>query len=191
MSRPAAAEPVVTGMLLSSVSTYEDLQLLDPAVSAVPDANPASITYGAATHDSSGTTAAQITADLSLLVKDLTDGDVHLRSPYLIMRPRSLVSLSLLILTDTGAGPSLGGIPILTSTASPFGQVTLVDAAEILVADEGQMRISTFDQASIEMDDSPSGGATSLIPCGSATSSASKSSAVSHGPARRMPRFHT
>jgi HK97 family phage major capsid protein len=152
MSSTPAAEAAVTRMLVNGVAFAQDEQFLDPSVSAVPDVSPASITNGAATHVSSGATAVDITADLSLLVADLTAGDVHLRSPYWIMRPRSAVSLALLRLTDAGAaGLQLGGIPILTTAASPAGQVTLVDAAEVLLADEGETRVESASHATLTM----------------------------------------
>ena len=73
-----------------------------------------------------------------------------MKSPYLVMRPRSAVSLAMLRLTDNGA---LGPIRILTSAGSPAGQVTLIDASEILLADEGEMKVDISDTANIDMAD--------------------------------------
>ena len=149
-SKPSA-EKTIGRQLVNGTATFIDEQFLDPSVAAVTDANPASITNGATTHASSGASAAAITADLSLLVDDLTDGDVHLRAPYWIMRPLSAVSLALLRLTDSGRDLSLGGIPILTSAGCPAGQVVLLDAAEILVADEGEMQVDRSESATLDM----------------------------------------
>jgi len=66
------------------------------------------------------------------------------------------------------SGGTFYGIPVIVSnnvqpSGSPGDQhIILIDQSNILLADDGQMMIDVSTEASVEMNDAPSGGATSL-----------------------------
>lgn len=153
-----SAEEVARRSLLDTLRFFADRALLDPNIGATA-ANPASLTNGATSHASTGATVAAITADLSLLVADV---GTELSAPLLIMQRRSQISLALLGMTDSG-GKTIGGIPIVATSASPAGQVTLVDAAEVLLADDGNITIDASEHAALQFESAPASGAQAQV----------------------------
>ena len=96
--------------------------------------------------------AAQVEADLKLLVGSLNDSGALFQNPYFIMRPRTALHLATLRDSNgvrtfpnvTVAGGDVLGIPVIVSANVPIdvgtGDATvivLVDAAEILLAEGG------------------------------------------------------
>jgi hypothetical protein len=108
---------------------------------------------------STGTTAAQINADLSAMLAAITTGGASL---VWIMRPLTAYKTAATIGGTAAADipRTLFGIPLVLSANSPQ-QVTLVDAAHILYSDDGRIAIGTTEEALIEMDDAPANPDTS------------------------------
>ena len=152
-----------------------DQAFADPALGAT-SARPASISFGAASFESSGATLAAIDADLQLLIAALTNADMALTTAAWLMAPGTAATLA--GLRGSGGAPAyplmtakgglLFGLPVLTSTAvaasgSPGERfIVLVEASEILLADEGQGAVEIATHASIQMNDAPSSSATTL-----------------------------
>lgn len=160
-SSDPAAERVVERDLAAAVIEFSDTQLLDPTVAEVPDVSPASITNGATEITSTGTTAALIETDLSAMVAALVTGGVSFAAPYWVMKPSTALYLAKLrgtggarIFPDVGPlGGSIWTIPVITSV-SAGDQITLLDAAEIMVADDG-LDVMASTQGALQMSDTP------------------------------------
>jgi hypothetical protein len=118
---------------------------LDPAVTGPP----ASITNGATAITSTGSTAAQITADIYALLAAVTGG------PRLWIMPETTAAHVAGAFGAAAALPSsLLGIPVIISDNSP-AQITLLNVSQILLADEGLFDVSVSTQASVAMDTAP------------------------------------
>jgi HK97 family phage major capsid protein len=146
------AERTVRDTVIAGVAAYLDGQFLTNTVTLSADLRPAAITNGATAVTSTGTTAAQITADLvSLLAAITTTGE----SLVWIMRPLTAARIASTLGAAAADMPrTLFGIPLVLSANSPQ-QVTLVDAANILYSDNGGFDVSISNEAAIEMDSAP------------------------------------
>lgn len=172
-SSAPAAEQLVRDSLVRGVAAFLDKALLDPSLAA-SSAHPASLTSGLTPVTSSGSTVAAIGADIVALVDALVNGgNVELRDLYLIMSPRTAARISAkreaagAAPTLTIAGGTLSGIPVVISTSSNWsvsggGQMTLIDANEILLADDGRVELDVSREASIQLNSAPSAGASTL-----------------------------
>jgi HK97 family phage major capsid protein len=174
-SKPSA-EALVRADLISAMAKFLDQQFISPAVAAVANVSPASVTNGLTPVTSSGSTAAAITADFRLLFAKLIDAGILLAAPALVMTPTIAVALATKLTTGGAlAFPDIGplggkmfGIPVLTSAAVPStvsggSIVVLLDAAEILLADDGQMFLDSSEQATLQLRDDPQTGAQNLV----------------------------
>ena len=169
-SAPGAEDAVRADMLVATAK-FSDQALLDPAQAGEAGVSPASITNGATTIVSSGSTALQIAADLRLLFDVLADAGINFLAPYLICSSRTAIALSLKM--DTAGAPAfpvvtakggvLAGVPLLVSSSlensgdSPLGSViVLIDAAELLVAeDPGSTLIDASAETTVQLNTAP------------------------------------
>jgi HK97 family phage major capsid protein len=173
--KPSAGQLFQTE-LLAAVAQFLDQQFISPGISAVAGVSPASITNGITPMQSSGSTATAIAADLTTLLTSLADADVGLVAPFWIMTQSDCVRLATKT-TTTGArafpdvtakGGSVYGVPILASNSVPHSTsggsiVVLLDAAQIDIGDEGLIGIDVSQEASVQMDSAPAGGAQQLV----------------------------
>jgi hypothetical protein len=142
------SEVFLTNAILAAVSRFVDAQLLTSTITASA-ARPASLTNGAPSVSSTGSSAAQMVTDLNGLIAAIeSPGD----SLTWVMRP---VTYARIVATLGGAGYTtapglLFGLPVITGSTSPQ-QITLVDTGSILFASDGAVRLSFSDLASIEM----------------------------------------
>jgi hypothetical protein len=176
-----ASAPVGERLLLAewgrAAAQAVDIAFLDPANSG-DDTMPPAVTHGAATHASTGSTLAQIDADLALLVGSLNDAGSSLEYATWIMHPRTALYLARLRGTGgalahpgmTARGGELLGLPVLTSAnvqiASTTGSpttISLIDGDGILLADDGEATLSVARHASVQADDDPQAGAQAMI----------------------------
>ena len=175
-----SAEQTVRQDLIDAIAQYTDEQFLDPTVGAVANVSPASITNGITPRVSTGATVAQITADVSSMLA-MYDTGIRQRNPVWIMNPRTARSLALTrtsqdVVAFPGITPNGGtffGIPVIVSNSvgaagagSPGVTETLVvllEASEIFLADDGQVQLDASDQASLQMNSTPSAGAQQLV----------------------------
>ncbi|MFT3811064.1 MAG: phage major capsid protein [Micropepsaceae bacterium] len=159
---------LVEADLKASIVNASDASFLDPTLDEVPDVSPASITFGADSLASTGSSAAQIEADIAALFAKVT---TDLTDPYLVMRSSTARYLATLRASGQRVFPNIGakggdiwGVPVLITSAMPTvtagsppaetSYIVLLDAAEILLADDGA-EIDASDQATIQMDDAP------------------------------------
>jgi len=138
-------------------------QFLDPSVVGLEGESPASITSG----------VDQLETGIGEMVESinrLCHGFANLDTSFLITDPSIGFRLSDKYLDAGARGGSVGGIPLLTTDASPRdsagGQIVLVDATKVAIAIEG-IEITVDRESSIEMvdefDSNGSGDAAEMI----------------------------
>jgi len=162
LSTPSA-EATVREEMIAGMGAFLDTQLVDPAVAAVANVNPASITNGAATAAASGVTGAAARADLSARVATFTAANIPLDGSVWLMSDSNAFGLGLslnalgqpLFPGMSRDGGSIMGIPVIVSN-NVGNRVILVHAPSILFADEGGVQIDVSREASIQMDSAPS-----------------------------------
>ena len=147
------AERVVRETVAAGVAAFLDAQFLTNTVTLSAGLRPAAITNGASAVTSTGSTAAQINADLSAMLALITTSGGGLTW---IMRPMTAYKLAATIggTAAVDIPRTLFGIPLILSINSP-AQITLVDAAHILYSDTGGVDIDISTQALLEMNDAP------------------------------------
>jgi HK97 family phage major capsid protein len=152
------AEAALSTAIIRAVARHLDEQLLSPAITEIAGTRPASVTNDDESHTSTGSSAAQIAADLAAMIAKLgTEG------PFVwTMRPSTLMRIALAI-PGIVNGRTLLGAPV---TLSPFGpaQITLLDPSEILYAlDENSIQLDVAREASILMDDGEGTPSTTVV----------------------------
>ena len=128
-----------------------DNQLLLPTVAAVAGTNPASVTNGSTEITTTGTTAAQIAADLAGMLAAVTSP-----GPLVwIMKPKTMYRIALVLGSQAAGLPAtLFGIPVIASNNSP-AQVTLLDPGALIYSDSGQFDVDVSSQATFEFNTTP------------------------------------
>jgi HK97 family phage major capsid protein len=160
LGQPGAVE-TARRILLEAVAKFLDKQFLDPSVAAVADTNPASVTNGAQSVISTGSSSAQILTDLSGMTAKLGSWV----EPRWIMRPSTASAIAgssstlFPLIRATPDGGTLLGIPVVNSVNSP-PQITLLDLNDVLLADDGEIGLTAARQANIDVDD---GGSPAVI----------------------------
>jgi HK97 family phage major capsid protein/HK97 family phage prohead protease len=162
LSTPSA-EATVREEMIAGMGAFLDTQLVDPAVAAVANVNPASITNGAATAAASGVTGAAARADLAARVATFTAANIPLDGSVWLMSDSNAFGLGLslnalgqpLFPGMSRDGGSIMGIPVIVSN-NVGNRIILVHAPSILYADEGGVQIDVSREASIQMDSAPS-----------------------------------
>jgi HK97 family phage major capsid protein len=163
----------------AGVAAAMDLAFANPANAGTADL-PASVFYGAPSVPSSGSSLSAIDADVKAAVRIAVDAGVLLRAGGWLMGRRT--ALYLMMLRGTGGDRAfpemldgrLLDMPVIVSDAiAPVGSpgesiIGLVDAAEVLLADEGRSETTLSDRTSLQMLDNPTnnaaiGTATSMV----------------------------
>ena len=166
MSTPAA-EMLVRDDLIATIAQFQDAQLLDPAVAPLANVRPGSLTNGVVAIPSTGHTVATVTADLAAAMLAMTNALIPMKAPVWIMTPTAFMFLSLLrtaldvfaFRQEMVTSGTLLGIPIIQTTNMPIAAglspIILMDAAEIMYADDGGIVIDSSTEASLQMDSAP------------------------------------
>lgn len=163
--------------MLKGIATYLDKRFVDPSYSGVANVSPASITNGATRIQSSGVTLAAIDADANSAMQMFAASDVDPSTAVWVMPATVALRLSMVRTTQGEfAFPSISmlggtwyGIPVIVSSAmltsgSPAEkQIALVTQSEVMMADDGGISIDMSTEASVQMNDAPTAGATSLV----------------------------
>lgn len=174
LSTPSA-ELLVRDDLARTITTFMDVQFLDPNVAAVANVNPASVTNGLTAIVPTGTAAANLRTDLATMLKVWAQGDIDASQGVWIMTPNQALNISLL-LNSLGLplypamsikGGELLGLPVITSNSANIpgspdsgNMIVLVNGPEIFFADDGQIAIDVSREASIQMLDNPTNAST-------------------------------
>ena len=147
------SERTVRETVTAGVGAFLDGQFLNPAVTLIANQRPASITNGATAITSTGSTGAQMSADLGAMLAAITTAGGGLTW---IMRPTTAYRIAATIggTAAVDVPRSLFGVPLILSKNSP-AQITLVDANHVLYSDDGGIDISSSDQATLQMNDAP------------------------------------
>jgi HK97 family phage major capsid protein len=161
LSTPSA-EALVKEEMIAGMGQFLDTQFVDPAVAAVANVNPASITNGAGTSVASGVTGAAAKADLAAQVAAFTAAGIPLEGSVWLMNDSNAfgIAMSINALAQpvfpgmSIEGGSIFGIPVIVSN-NVGNRVILVHAPSILVADDGGVSIDVSREASVQMDSAP------------------------------------
>jgi HK97 family phage major capsid protein/HK97 family phage prohead protease len=176
-SSSPSAELLVRNDLIKTNATFIDVQFLDPGVAAVANVSPASITSGVNPTAATGTTSATLRADVQTLFGLWIAANLDPSQGVWIMPATTALSISLMLNAlgqpvfpgITMKGGEFFGLPVITSQSavmvgSPVSgegnMIILLNAPEILLADDGQMVITVSNQASLEMLDNPTNAST-------------------------------
>lgn len=161
LSTPSA-EGLVREEMIAGMSQFLDVQFNDPAVAAVANVNPASITNGASTAAASGVTGAAAKTDLAASVAVFTAAGIPLEGSVWLMSDSNAfgIAQSMNALGQpmfpgmSASGGSIFGIPVIVSN-NVSTRVILVHAPSILFADDGGVSIDVSREASVQMDSAP------------------------------------
>ena len=164
MSGGVAADQAIADDLAMAVASAEDVLFIDPA-------QPGSALAGATPIPSSGSTLAQIDADLAAAVDALIAGGSTLLSAAWVMSSHTATKLGLL----RGSGgapayPDIGGtggtllkMPVIVSDTAA-NVIVLIDQSGIVIGDGGAVRVALAESASVQMLDNPSNNALTPTP---------------------------
>jgi hypothetical protein len=149
--------------LVGQIAQFADEQFTDPAVAAVANINPASVTHGVTPTAASGATAADLRADLFAMLQKFSDANMGQGGVTLVMN--SAAASGLAFLTNalgnpefegiTVNGGTLRGIPLIVSDAVPHdssgGLIIAIKSSEVFLAQNGGIRVDMSRDATIDM----------------------------------------
>ena len=158
-----SAEAIVRQDLIAAMAQFLDLQFIDPAVAAVANVSPASITNGVTPITASGATAAAFRTDFQTIAAQFTAANLSLRGAVWIMNETQALAFATAqnplgqpaFEGTTATGGTLMGLPVVASEAVPGNYIILVKASEILLADDGGVTLDASREASLQMDSAP------------------------------------
>lgn len=174
-SSSPSAELLVRDDLAKTISTFMDVQFVDPNVAAVANVNPASMTNGVTPVTATGTTAAAFNTDIATLMGQWGSTEIDPSKGYFIMTPNQAMRIGLMrsslgvkIYPELNInGGFLEGLPVIVSNSANIpgspdsgNMILLVNPPEILLADDGQVTVDLSNQASIQMLDNPTNQST-------------------------------
>lgn len=177
LSNPSA-EAIVRQDLIDTIVQTMDRDFVDPSNAGTSNVKPASITNGVTPVVASGTDADAVRADVQALMAKFLTANMSLAGSVWIMNETTALSLALMLnplgqqefsgLAVNGtSGGTFFGMPVILSENIPAnagsgeplegagGRIILAKASEIMVADDGQTLLDASNQASLEMDSSP------------------------------------
>ncbi len=163
-----SAEMVVRNDIARAVNARIDIDFVDPALAAVANVSPASITNGVVATTPTGTTAAFFRTNLATMIALFATNNLDPGDIVLIMSASMALQLSMMVNTLGNSdfpdismkGGSLRGFPVivsehLTAIGSPSTQtIVAVKASDVYLADDGNVTVDASGEASIEMLDS-------------------------------------
>jgi HK97 family phage major capsid protein/HK97 family phage prohead protease len=159
-SSSPSAESIVRGDMIAGIAAFLDVQFIDPAVAAVPDVNPASITNGL-----TGIPSVDAITDLQALIGTIAGQGVPLAGLTLIMSEMNAFALGLMksatgvatFENATASGGSVQGFQLIASNAAGNNVIAFAPSL-ILYADDGGVSIDVSREASVIMDSAPVDG---------------------------------
>ncbi|MES1947433.1 peptidase U35 phage prohead HK97 [Salinisphaera sp. C84B14] len=168
-----AADALIRDSLADALAERLDRDFIDPANAGTADVKPASITNGVTGTTASGTDVNGVLADLKAMYQTFIAANNAPTSGVFIMDGTTALALSLMLNAyDQPAFPGmtmqggiLSGLPAIVSNYVPLSKTTapvehqifLVNASDIYYATEGGVDVSMSTEASLEMDDAPTG----------------------------------
>lgn len=162
-----AAEGIVRGDMIAGIAQFLDGQFVDPAVAAVSNVSPASITNGVTPVSATGTDAAALRADVATLWEDtFLSQNLVPTTGFWVMDNVTAMRLSLMrnplgqaeFVGITPTGGTFMGYPVITSQGVPSdsggGLMIFGNAQDILFA-EDTLTLDVSREASLQMDTAP------------------------------------
>lgn len=143
-------ESAMTQALTGGLMSFQDRQLLDPAVAAVPDKNPASLTNGVTPITATGATLA---AQVSELLAALFTNRPQTSRPVLIATPAVVSQLAASDANLTVAGGTFAGVPTFASPEAG-ALIVALDATGVVYADQG-LEVDVTEVAAVQLSDVP------------------------------------
>ncbi len=144
--------------LIKGLARFLDTQLLDPAVVAIANQNPGSVTSTAPSYGSSGTSGPNALSDFKRGIELFTAANENPGTTIVITTPRIAGALAVAAQTQTVGpkGGTLNGYDVLTTpaavnVATGAHLLVFVDAEALVFADDSGIEIDASQQASIEM----------------------------------------
>lgn len=164
-----SAEGVISRSMLKGCVQFLDGQLLSASLAETAD-HPAGLLKDISPEAPTGTTAEAFNYDLSVLLAAFTSANQDPSMAVLLISATTAMNLSLMrnalgqreFPEMTLKGGSISGIPVIVSE-TVGDRVILVNASDILFADDGGIEIDISREASIEMDTTPIAGDASPI----------------------------
>lgn len=165
-----SAEQIIRDDLAKAVVQQMDSDFMDSDNAGVANVKPAAITNGVTALASAGNTEANVRTDVGAMFAQWIAGNLNPAGGVWIMPVSAAMRLSLVVNalgqpafpTINMNGGTFFGLPVVTSESAGLTdnsaqghQVALVNAPEILLADDGQVTIDVSREASLQMDDAP------------------------------------
>jgi hypothetical protein len=160
--------------MLNTIGRYHDQALLDPAITAVAQKNPASLTANGTQVSVTGSTLSAITTDVRNVLTTLSNSGADLSTVMIAMHPQSAVYISSLMVAG-GLAPTLGarggellGVPVLTTvgavaTGSPSERIIAAIVPAGVVVAEGNLEVKPGKLASFQASNTPGSGSQSVV----------------------------
>jgi len=153
-----SAEAIVRADMIAGIAQFLDQQFIDPAIAAVANVSPASITNGAPTVISTNNAL----KDIATLIGMLTTANIPIGGVALIMSETNGFALGMvrdpqgnrMFPGVSSQGGSIDGINVITSNVAAQ-LVIAVQPNLILYADDGGVTIDVSREASVQMDTAP------------------------------------
>ncbi|MFP3551947.1 phage major capsid protein [Paraburkholderia sp. SIMBA_049] len=158
------SDAMLNRSLMRAANLLEGTSFIDPANAGTAGIEPASITHGAPSTPSTGSSAAAIAADIEKLAADFT-GD--LGSAVWLLSPATGITLALMgasvgaLNLGIGSTGYLVGLPAVCHAAVPAGLLVLLDPAGIAIT-ERVLEVDASTQSTVEVEDDQ-GGASSFV----------------------------
>lgn len=159
-----SADMLVRDSLAEALIARKDEDFINPAKAAVAGVSPASITNGVTAVTASGTDEAAVKADVKALMNKFIAANLSISQGVWIMHPSMALTLGMMA-NPLGQpsfpginmnGGSFFGLPVIVSEFVASSTIVLAAANEIYLAEDAVM-ISASKEASIEMNDAPTG----------------------------------
>jgi len=180
-SSAPSAEMMVRNDLIAAIAQFLDQQFIAPDYAAVANVSPASVTNGVVPIAPTGTTSAALRADVQTLFAAWIAANLDPSGGVWVMTPTTALAISLMLNalgqpvfpTINMNGGTFFGLPVVVSQSamqvgSPVSGegnlIVLINAPEILLADDGQVVIDASAEASIQMLDNPTNDAAAGTP---------------------------
>ncbi len=149
--------------LANALTATLDETFIDPAIAPIAGERPGSVLYGTTPVNSVGWDADAVREDVKAVLNRFIAADNAPTSGVWVMSQTIALALSLMVNPLSQRefpGISMFGgtffeLPVITSQAVPDGIVALINANDVLVADDSNYAIDVSNEVSLEMSDNP------------------------------------
>lgn len=165
-----SAEAIVRQDLTATIAQFLDEQFVDPAVAEVANVSPASVTNGVTPIAATGVDADSLRADVRAVFNAFIAANMTPSNGVWLMSPTVALAISMMTnplgqqefagLSMTGG--TFFGLPVIVSETLGTN-IVLVNQSEILLADDGGVTLDASREASLQMNDAPTAGASTLV----------------------------